>query len=179
MASPNAKRLLQNLLLFIVVIGLAVFVVTRKEEVGDLQTTLYDKSIGDDAKEVIIHFEGHEDVVLQNNDNVWRVVKPVEFLADKSKVHHLFTLLSENADSRYDAKGKDLVAYGLDKDRLSVSFNGVKIIFGKLNEVTQKRFMLKGETIFLVQETVSGLLEMGADGFKPTPKPTFTKQKQK
>ena len=177
MSSPNKKRLIQNLLLLLVVAGLAFFITTRKEDSSNLHQTLYDRSIGDDAKEVIIHSEGREDVVLQNKGSVWSVVKPTKFLADKSKVHHLFTLLSENADSQYDAKGKDLAAYGLDKDRLSVSFNGVKIIFGKLNEVTQKRFLLKRDRIYLVQETVAGLLEMGADAFKPVPKPTFTQQK--
>lgn len=177
MSSPNKKRLIQNLLLMLVVAGLVFFIIMKKDDNGDLHQTLYDKSIGDNAKEVVIHSEGREDVVLQNNDTVWSVVKPTQFLADKAKVHHLFTLLSENADSQYDAKGKDLVAYGLDKDRLSVSFNGVKIIFGKLNEVTQKRFLLKNGTIYLVQETVSGLLQMGEDAFKPMPKPTFTRQK--
>ena len=176
MSSPNKKRLIQNLSLLLVVAGLAFFITTRKED-GDLHQTLYDKSIGDNAKEVIIHAEGREDVVLQNKETIWSVVKPTTFLADKAKVHHLFTLLSENADNQYDAKDKDLAAYGLDKDRLSVSFNGVKIIFGKLNEVTQKRFLLKGDRIYLVEETVSGLLEMGADAFKPVPKPTFTRQK--
>ena len=177
MSSPNKKRLIQNLFLLLVVAGLAFFITTRKEDSSNLHQTLYDKSIGDDAKEVIIHSEGREDVVLENNDSVWSVVKPTKFLADKSKVHHLFTLLSENADSQYDAKDKDLAAYGLDKDRLSVSFNGVKIIFGKLNEVTQKRFLLKGDTIYLVQETVSGLLEMGEDAFKAMPKPSFIHEK--
>lgn len=173
MPSPNKKRLLQNLLLLIVVIGLVAFIVTKKEGGGDLYATLYDKSIGDNAKEVVIHAEGREDVMLQNNNNEWKVIKPSEFIADKSKVHHLFTLLSENAESSYDIEGKDLVAYGLDKDRLSVSFNGVKIIFGKLNEVTQKRFLLKGKKIYLVEETVSGLLEMGEDSFKPQAKPVL------
>ena len=166
MASPNKRRLLQNIVLLLMVIGLIVFVITKTDET-DLHSTLYDKSIGDEAKRIVIHAEGKEDVILENNDTVWRVVKPETFLADKAKVHHLFTLLSENADSHYDAKDKDLVSYGLDKERLSVSFNGVKLIFGKLNEVTQKRFILKGNTIYLVQETVAGLLSGGAEGFKP------------
>ena len=173
MANPNKKRLLINLGLLVVVVALVAFVATRKEETGELHKTLYDNSIGEEAKEVIIHSEGREDVVLQNQDNIWKVTKPSEFVADKAKVQHLFTLLSENADSSYDVEGKDLVSYGLDKDRLSVSFNGVKIIFGKLNDVTQKRFLLKGDKIYLIEETVSGLMEMGEDGFKPQEKPVL------
>lgn len=176
MASPNKKSLLLNLGLLIVVAALVAFVATRKEDSSDLHKTLYDKSIGDEAKEIIIHSDGREDVVLQNKDGIWKVIKPNEFIADKARVQQLFTLLSENADSSYDAEGKDLVSYGLDADRLSVSFNGVKILFGKLNEVTQKRFLLKGDKIYLVEETVSGLMEMGEEGFMPQARPVLKQE---
>ena len=151
--------------------ALIAFVVLRKEDTGDLHKTLYDDSIGNDARELIIHAEGHEDVVIQRDDKIWNVIKPSTFVADKEKVRQLFTLLSENAESSYDIKDKDLASYGLDKDNLSVSFNGVKMIFGKFNEVTQQRFILKGERMYLVSETVSGLMKMGEEGFKQKEKP--------
>ncbi|MCF6191282.1 MAG: DUF4340 domain-containing protein [Cocleimonas sp.] len=171
MASSNTKRLLLNLILLAVVGVLIAFVVLRKEDTGDLHTTLYDDSIGNDARELIIHAEGHEDVVIQRDDKIWNVIKPSSFVADKEKVRQLFTLLSENAESSYDIKGKDLASYGLDKDNLSVSFNGVKMIFGKFNEVTHQRFILKGDRMYLISETVSGLMMMGEEGFKPQEKP--------
>jgi len=171
MASSNTKRLLLNLVLLAIVGALIAFVVLRKEDTGDLYATLYDHSIGNDAKEIIIHSEGKEDVVIQREDKIWKVIKPSTFIADKEKVRHLFTLLSENAESSYDIKDKDLANYGLDKDNLSVSFNGVKMIFGKFNEVTQQRFILKGNRMYLVSETISGLMMMGEEGFKLRKKP--------
>jgi len=178
MASSTTKRLLLNLVLLALVGALIAFVVLRKEDVGELHKTLYDKSIGDNAKELVIHVEGQPDVVIQREDKLWKVIKPSMFVADKEKVRQLFTLLSENAESSYDIKSKDLASYGLDKDRLSVSFNGVKMIFGKFNEVTQQRFILKGDRMYLVNETVSSLMKMGEDGFKPQEKPIFTPVKK-
>lgn len=174
MASQNNKRFIQNLVLLLVVASLIVFITTRNNKEEKLFSTLYDEAIGNEAKEVVIHSEGRKDVVLRNKDNIWKVVAPETFIADKSKVQHLFTLLSENAESRYDIKNKNLASYGLEKDRLSVSFNGVKIIFGKLNDVTRKRYLRKGDTMYLVEETVSGLMEMGADAFKPQAFPETT-----
>ena len=171
MSSSNTKRLLLNLVLLTVVGVLIAFVILRKEDTGDLYKTLYDDSIGNDARELIIHSEGQEDVVIQRDDKIWNVVKPSSFVADKEKVRQLFTLLSENAESSYDIKDKNLANYGLDKDNLSISFNGVKMIFGKFNEVTQQRFILKGDRMYLISETVSGLMMMGEDGFKPQEKP--------
>jgi len=162
--------LILNLLLLLVVVGLVLFVYTREADTSGQFGTLYDKSIGNDAREIVIHVEGKEDVVLQNQNNIWKLVKPVEFIADKAKVQHLFTLLSENAESNYPIEGKDLAEYGLDKDRLSISFNGVKIVFGNLNTVTQQRFILKGETLYLIDEAVSGVMQSGADAFKPEPR---------
>ncbi|KAG1652853.1 Formamidopyrimidine-DNA glycosylase [Nymphon striatum] len=104
---------------------------------------------------------GVEDVVLENKDGLWKVTKPVEFDADKEKVRHLFTLLSENADTSYSIADKNLSDFGLDKEKLSVSFNGVKLLFGDYNEVAQKRYVLKGDRMYLISETVSGLLESG------------------
>ncbi len=174
MASSNKKRLLLNIVLLVVVAGLIAFITTRKEDTGETYKTLYDTSIGDDAKELVIHVEGQDDVVIQLENDVWKVVKPSTFVADKDKIRHLFTLLSENAESSYDIKDKDLASYGLDKDELSISFNGVKMIFGKLNEVTGKRFILKGDRMYLISETVSGLMMMGEEGFKPQSKPELT-----
>ena len=174
MKNSSKKRLVLNLVLFILVVGLIGFVITTDDEDGESFRTLYDKSIGDDAKELVIHVDGKEDVVIQLNNETWSVVKPHKFIADKDKVRHLFTLLSENAESNYEVKDKDLARYGLDKDNLSISFNGVKMIFGKLNEVTGKRFILKGDRLYLISETISGLMRQGEEGLKLQNKPVLT-----
>ncbi|GAA0418092.1 hypothetical protein GCM10009133_28080 [Cocleimonas flava] len=166
MLSPNSKRLVQNFILLIVVAALAAFIILREDE-KELYTTLYDTSIGDEATDIVIHVEGQEDVVLKNTEGKWKVTKPEQFDADEEKVRHLFTLLSENADTHYDIADKNLADFGLDKDYLSVSFNGVKLVFGDYNEVAQKRYVLKGDKMYLISETVSGLLESGASSFKP------------
>ena len=156
--------------MLLLVVGLAVFITTRDDSGEAQYKTLYDNAIGDNAKEIIIHAKGREDVVLRNKNDSWEVIKPSQFKADPSKVRHLFTLLSENAESNYPIAGKNLAEYGLDKDNLSVSFNGIKYIFGNLNAVAEQRLILKGETLYLIQETVSGLLLAGEESFKPDSK---------
>jgi hypothetical protein len=164
MASPNKKRLIQNIGLLLLLVALVLFVIFYKDTKDN--NTLYDKAIGAEVTEVIIHSEDHEDIVINNKDAVWKVTKPEEFIADKDKMRHLFTLLSEDAKTNYDVRGKDLASYGLDQNRLSVSFNGVKMIFGSLNAISQKRYILKGDKVYLISETVFGLLQSGIDGFK-------------
>ena len=172
MASANTKRLVQNIALILVVAALATFVWFQnnasESDTSHLSSTLYDKSIGEEATEILIHVQDREDILIKNINDVWMVVKPIEFTADKEQVRHLFTILSENAETSYDIQGKDLASYGLDEDRLSISFNQVKLIFGKYNSVTQKRYILKADKMYLVSETITGLLQAGVDAFKIT-----------
>jgi len=172
--NPTKKRLWLNLALLLVIAGLVAFIATREEDTSELHATLYDPAIGDEAREVIIHAEGRPDVVLKQEDSSWKVVKPSQFIADTAKVHHLFTLLSEDAESHYALEDKDWARYGLDKNRLSVSFNGVTIIFGNYNEVAHKRYLRKGDTLYLVEETVAGMLKRGEDAFRPQARPVLT-----
>ncbi len=165
----NNKRLLQNIALLLMVAGLATFIATRVDKNngrGEVFATLYDKSIGDEATEIIIHAEGNDDIVLQNNNNVWMITKPFEAQADPQKVQQLFTLLAENAETSYPIEGKNLAQYGLDKDVLSISFNGVKMLFGKYNEITQQRYILKGDRMYLITEAISAVMKSGAEAFK-------------
>lgn len=168
MASTNKKRLIQNIILIAVLLSLIFFVWFQKQTADNSNTrsTLYDETIGDSVSEIKIHVEGREDILLKSVGDNWKVVQPMEFDADKEQVRHLFTLFSENADTNYDSKGKDLSKFGLDEDRLSVSFDQVKLIFGEYNPVSQKRYILKGETIYLIEETVTGLLQAGVEAFK-------------
>ena len=163
----NKKRLIQNLLLLIIVAGLAYFVSTRKEDRGELHQTLYDESFGDEVTKIAIHVQGLKDVIIENLNNTWKVTQPEKFNADSQKVQQLFTLLSENADREYDIVDKDLAKYGLDTDKMSIRFDNVLLIFGQYNEITQQRYILKGDKMYLVAETISGLMQQGAEGFKP------------
>lgn len=163
----NKKRLIQNLLLLILVAGLVFFITTREEPKEELHKTLYDKSFGDEVTKITLHVKGNEDIVLQSEGKIWKVTQPEAFTADTEKVRLLFTLLSENADSSYSIEGRDLAQYGLDADNLSIQFNQVKLIFGKYNDVTQQRYVLKGDHMYLISETISGVMKSGADAFKP------------
>ncbi|MEH6457238.1 MAG: DUF4340 domain-containing protein [Cocleimonas sp.] len=170
MASPNKKRFIQNLILIAVIAAIGYFLWAQKEveknDTRHLAPTLYDKSIGDEATQILIHVKNRADILLKNIDDVWMVVQPEEFVADKDQVRHLFTILSENAETSFDLEGKDLVQYGLDEDRISLSFNNVKLVFGEYNPVSQKRYIRKANKMYLVSETVTGLLQTGLDAFR-------------
>lgn len=167
--TANSKRLFLNLLLLAVVVALVWFVLTSDQEQKSLPEALYDQSMGKDVTHVVIHIAGSEDIQIENlgeeGNRVWKITQPIKHDADKSKLQILFTLLTDPVSSSYDVKGMELEKYGLDKEDVSISFNGVKLVLGDLNQVSQTRYVLKGDKIYLITENIYGLLQMGVDSF--------------
>jgi len=184
--TANKKRLFINLFLFVIVGGLLWFVLTQQRKTGVATETLFDQSMGDDVTKVVIkikdqdelHIENKRQNVDQSGSKQWVISQPIQAPADKDKVRLLFTLLTDPVTSSYDVAGKDLANYGLDKENLSISFNGVKLILGKINPVSQNRYVLKDDKIYLIAETVSSLLLEGVDGFKKPNTKTETKEEK-
>lgn len=167
----TAKRLMLNLLLLLLAGGLIWFVTTREPEPQEVGDRLYDASMGDNVTKVLIHVQGRADIQIENTakagapDN-WMITQPLQASADKDKVQLLFTLLTDPVSASYDAAGKDLTQFGLDQEKMSISFNGVKLILGNLNQVSQTRYVLKGDKIYLIAESASALIRSGLEEFK-------------
>ncbi len=173
--TSNARRLLLNLVLLAMLAGLVWFVATREPQKTESSIRLYDEAMGDDITRVLIHLKGRDDILIENlpdkmdGKRSWVISKPVRAKADKDKVRLLFTLLTDPAAASYEASGRDLKQYGLDQETMSISFNGVKLLLGKFNPVTQTRYVLKGDKIYLIAETVTPLIQAGLDEFKQAP----------
>ncbi|MCK5902618.1 MAG: DUF4340 domain-containing protein [Cocleimonas sp.] len=162
------KRLLLNGVLFLLVIALFWFVSLQMNRVKAVDS-LYDKAMGDDIVSVRVdrrdQFNQRVSIEIKKIETQWIMMKPKKRVVEPKKMQHLFTLLAEPIDARYPVKDRDLSVFGLDNNQLSVFFNGVKIQFGSINPITQKRYLRKKDTIYLVSETVYGLLNRGVAGF--------------
>ncbi len=170
----TSKRLFLNLLLLFVAAGLIWFVATREPEKRELGDRLYDEAMGNNITRVLIHVQGHPDMLIENTAKAgepdhWMITQPVRAAANKDKVQLLFTLLTDPVSASYDATGKDLGQFGLDQETMSIRFNGVKLLLGKLNPVSQTRYILKGDKIYLIAESVSALMRAGPDEFRMQP----------
>jgi hypothetical protein len=167
----TGKRLFINLLLLLLAGGLIWFVATREPETQEMGDRLYDATMGDNVTKVLIHVQGRPDILIENTakkgepDN-WMITQPLQAAADEDKVQLLFTLLTDPVSASYDAADKDLVKFGLDQEKMSISFNGVKLLLGDLNQVSQTRYILKGDKIYLIAESASALMQSGLQEFK-------------
>lgn len=170
MQSLTRKRLLFNGLLLITILGLVWFILHQSRQTIKINS-LYDASMGDEIHSIVIDYHPtkaspkHSIIELKKQAKQWLIVKPIKAKADQRKIQHLMTLLSEPIDSFYPLAGKNLATFGLDKKRLSIAFNGVNIQFGRLNPISHKRYLRKDNTVYIVSETIYGLLISGVERF--------------
>ncbi|HIO93258.1 MAG TPA: DUF4340 domain-containing protein [Leucothrix mucor] len=164
------KRWLLNALLLLLVLGLSWFIVQRLNPPRETLESLYDEAMGDEIVSIHIYRQDPESNIastleLKKISGKWMMTSPLQAELDGRKVQHLTTLLTDTVDASYTIKGKDLSIFGLETERVSIAFNGVKIQFGSLNPVTHKRYLRKGQTIYIVSETIYGLLLNNAGSF--------------
>lgn len=163
------KRLALNGILLCFILGLLWFIKQPSPQ-ERVAVSLYDETMGSEIHSISIYHQQTSNkpshnakIEIKKIAGKWRIIKPIEADIDTKKIQHLMTLLSDSISAYYPAKGKDLSLFGLDKERASITFNQVKIQFGSLNPITHKRYLRKGETIYIVSETVYGLLVGGVD----------------
>ncbi len=164
------KRWLLNGLLLLIVLALFWFISQQLNSKGVIVNTLYDASMGNEIVSIVINREKTKlkvspKIELKKVSGQWMMVSPIKSKVDSRKIKHLMTLLSDEISASYSVVGKNLSAFGLENNRVSIAFNGVKIQFGSLNPISYKRYVRKGDTIYMVDETVHGLLLSGVDHF--------------
>lgn len=102
-------------------------------------------------------------ITLQKEGDIWLLEEPLQKKAKAEKVAHLLTLLMEESLSRYPSAGRNLAQYQLDPGLIKVSFNDTELIFGMSNPMNYQRYILKDNTIHLVNETVFSTLSSPAE----------------
>jgi len=167
----TVKRLIFNGLLLLAILGLVWFITQQSNQTIKINS-LYEESMGNEIHTISIYHQSKLNassadsiIELKKVANKWLITKPIEAEANQQKIQHLMTLLSEPIDATYPVAGKNLATFGLDKEQMSVAFNGVKIQFGALNPISHKRYLRKHNTVYIVAETVYGLLIGGVDAF--------------
>lgn len=162
-------RLWLNLLLLLVIAGLAAFVWLNpgKDKQAD-QTVSTLKAEQVTRIEIRRHVEGSDDKVIrmQRQDNgSWLMTEPQSALINNSRVRQMLNLLKDPVQQRFDAAGKQLADFDLDPGKLSVTYNDQTLVFGMMNPMNYQRYLLRGSDILLVNETAFTTLNGDAVSF--------------
>lgn len=146
------KRWLLNLVLLLVVIGIALFlhlkpqdaVQTAKYEVSGLKMAEFDA--------VKAEFPAQAPTIFEKKDGYWMMIKPYPARADQPSVHRILSIIAATTATRLPLQ--DAGKYGLDQPRLKLTLSGSHgehvFVFGTFNPVTEEQYMSYQGHVYLL-----------------------------
>ncbi|MEJ2632217.1 MAG: DUF4340 domain-containing protein [Acidihalobacter sp.] len=156
------RRLLLNLVLLLVVAGLAVFVFYPRPKPAPPGIAVAPHIDTAAVRHIRIERRSRPALVFERNNGDWHLTAPISARANPLMMRALLELPRERSAKRYAAAGLDLSRYGLKPPRASVHFGSVRIDLGGDNSLNQLRYVLSGDGLYLVTDRLSSLPESAA-----------------
>lgn len=105
-------------------------------------------------------------IEITRNQYGWQLERPFVANASNSRINMMLSLL-DTVPSRQFAidDSMDLSAYGLAEPALTLQFNTTSFAFGDTEQLSGQRYIRNNDDIYLVNDTLSPLLQASASGF--------------
>lgn len=153
-----ARRLLLNLLLAIVVIGLALFIYIDPDKATDDNRAAISSIDPDSVTSIKITRLQGEPLSFIKRDGQWFIVGETEFRADDFQVSTLLALARSITDRKYPAQTLDLKPMGLLPPLVNISFDDVRFDIGTTEPIDRNRYVMHDTTVYLVPDRFQHLL---------------------
>ncbi|WP_455223309.1 DUF4340 domain-containing protein [Kaarinaea lacus] len=154
-----AKTLVTNLILLVIIIvlGLVIWLDPFSEpRVQPVPLTGIDAST---ISTITLSSSGQLQVKLEKRDlqgkSTWYLTTPLEMPANPVKVGQLLDLLNTDSLRQYEIKSDNLAKLGLDPPGWEIALNQTKVQFGKTEPLEQRRYVLVGAKVHLINDRFS------------------------
>lgn len=135
-----------NLIMFITIAGLAVFLYFRPQSPDIHKYPLSTSPIGTVQSLRIVRQQ--QEIVLQQSDNHWYLVKPVQARADERKIAEILEILMASSNQRLPLA--DLERFGLDQPNVRLYLNDEYFGFGGFAPTTNQQYVATGDQVYLI-----------------------------
>lgn len=105
-----------------------------------------------DVDRITINRPGKPDLVFHKQDGIWSLRKPIDIHARPERVNAILSLPRAISHDRIDAGEADLATLRLDPPRVSVELGGQRFLFGGTDPIDDRRYVLEGETVHLIED---------------------------
>ena len=123
------SRLLLNLFLFLVVIGLALFLSRTTNDVNEQDIVLTSLEPNSINKIKIIRRD-LEEIYFSKQGNQWMIQTPYDIAANNMRINTILKLLQAHSYTQLDSNDVELNRFLLDDPVVSIQFDDTKIDFG-------------------------------------------------
>ena len=129
----------------------------------DTKLTLIDSET---VEHIIISQGNRAEIILDKTVGQWQLTAPLTAHANPTRINLLLSLLTINTGRQQAiTKGQDLSPFGLTKDSVSLTLGQQHFLFGNIEPISQHRYVLHNDTLYLLEDTISPLLNTNASSF--------------
>mgnify|MGYP001825959215 FL=1 len=152
------SRTLLNIALFLLVVVLAayMYISDQQQQTGQESEQLTQLS-ADEVTQIEIQHNQRNIILQKQNDN-WRMLQPVEIDANGFRIDTILKMLNTVSHAAYPTAGLEPEKYGISENSTAVSFNGTRIDFGIVNPINNYRYVRVADSIHLIDDHFYPLL---------------------
>jgi hypothetical protein len=141
------SKFLLNLVLVLLLTGLALFAFYRPKEQSNPGTRLTQLK-RDDINRITVERRGSPTIQLQKRDGGWRISAPLQTRADPIQVDRLTDIAT--ATAKHKLPPGDPGRYELDPPQVKLTLNEQTFAFGRVNDVTYEQYVATAGAVYLV-----------------------------
>ncbi len=115
---------------------------------------------------IIISQVKRPDIVLVKHDQAWHLTQPLQVNANPTRIQLLLSLLTMQARRQQTMSDQqNLEQFGFNNNSTRLQLGEQHFIFGNIEAISQQRYVLHNQTVSLVDDTISPLLNTNASSF--------------
>ena len=158
-------RLLLNLLLLLSVATIGLFIINSPDD-SEPNITRLDGPILTKINNILIQSDGLVDIQLQKtNSEKWFMTLPYKAEANHTLIEEILKLTTAISHSRFSAIDKNLSDYDLQPAKASFHLNETEYLFGSIESINKRRYILRDKTIHLTTDLFYHRLRTNAESF--------------
>jgi hypothetical protein len=151
--NTNTRTLLNLALVAIVILLALVLFYEPDTEPKPVPPPL--TSVDPDHIQVIrVAHKAHEEIQLERKEGSWLLTAPIQAPANESMVEVLLGITKTASHSRYSVQDLNLTSLGLEPPEARLYLDDLAIAFGTTEPMSQRRYVLLGDTVHLISDTV-------------------------
>lgn len=147
-----------NLIMFATVAGLVVFLYFRPQSQDISEYSISSRPVETVQNLRIIRQQ--KEIVLEQLDNRWRMIEPVQACADEKKIREILEILTASSHRRFPLT--DLERFGLDQPNVRLYINDEYFGFGGFAPITYQQYVVTGDDIYLISSRYALTLPVSA-----------------
>jgi hypothetical protein len=151
-----SKRLTLNLALAALLLALAVWI---WRELGPPPTPPgLSSTPAEQIRRIVVERSNGQMMRLTRHWDQWHLEEPRALPASRFHVDNVLKLLEVRSEAQYPAASMDLNALGLSEPRLRLSLGNEVFVFGGVDPLSQRRYVLHADQVHLIIDSFSPLL---------------------